>query len=200
MNLCLETLCVQSNLIDNVSYHDARFNETRKKLFHQTKFQSLEELISIPNNLESGRVYRCRVLYKENIEKIEFIPYEWKSIRKVKLVEIPGDFDYTYKWANRSFFSKILSENAEADEVLMVKNGFITDCTIANVVLFDGKNWFTPSSPLSQGTRRAKLLSEKKIEIAEIKLDDLKNYDKLVLINTFRDLDETALIPVSEIF
>lgn len=197
--MCLETLCVKSGQICNVTYHDARFNTTRKNLFNITKFESLNELVNIPTNLDTDKIYRCRILYNEKIELVEFIPYTEKVIRKIKLVSVPSDFNYSYKWADRSFFSKLLANNAEADEVLMVQNGCITDCTIANVAFFDGANWYTPSTPMLCGTRRAKLLETKSIKPIKILVTDLPKFNEVVLINTFRDLNHEKAIPVSDI-
>ncbi len=197
--LCLETLCIKSGKICNLRHHDARFNTTREKLFDVKKIESLKDLITVPRDLETDRIYRCRILYQEKIETLEFIPYVEKKIQKIKLLEIPTNFDYTYKWADRIFFAKLLRDYADADEVLMIKNGYITDCTIANVAFFDGSNWFTPSTPLLRGTRRAQLLAKKKIFETEIKTNDLSKYKKLILINTFRDLDEAKVIAMATV-
>ncbi len=199
MMICLETLCIKSGEISNVAYHDARFNATRKKLFGLNTTQSLKDLISVPLDLDLDKIYRCRVLYEKNIEQVEFIPYIEKKIRHLKLVEISGDYNYTFKWADRSCFTQLLKDNADVDELIMVKNGCVTDCTIANLVFFDGKDWFTSSTPLLYGTRRVKLLDEKKIIEAEIKVKDLSKYEKIVLINAFRDLDESKAIPIAQI-
>ncbi len=197
--MCFETLCIKSGQICNVMYHDARFNATRQNLFYITKPESLKELINIPTYLDLDKIYRCRVLYTGKIEKVEFIPYKEKVIQKIKLLTVPADFSYTYKWADRSFFSKLLANNADVDEVLMVQNGCITDCTIANVALFDGTEWYTPSTPMLHGTRRAQLLETKRIKSIKILLTDLTKFNKLVLINTFRDLSEVKAICVSDI-
>ncbi len=44
---------------------------------------------------------------------------------------------------------------------LCVKNGLVTDCTIGNLVFFDGTGWVTPDQPLLKGTKRQALLDRK---------------------------------------
>jgi 4-amino-4-deoxychorismate lyase len=127
------------------------------------------------------------MIYSEEIQEITFVPYVYKEIKTLKLIDI-GNWDYSYKYADRSFLTKLLTENQEVDEVIMTKNGFITDCTIANLAFYDGKNWFTPSTPLLKGTKRQNLLDRQIITEKEIKVEDLKNYQGLCLINTFREL------------
>jgi len=50
----------------------------------------------------------------------------------------------------------------QADEVVFIKNGMVTDCSIGNLLFFDGHEWITPYIPLLKGTQRAFLLDKKK--------------------------------------
>ena len=121
------------------------------------------------------------------------VDYIYKEIKTVKLVDI-GNWDYSYKYADRSFMTNLLNENKDFDEVIMVKNGFITDCTIANLAFFDGTNWFTPSMPLLKGIKRQQLLNSQEIMEREIRVEDLKNYEGVCLINAFRELERKNLV------
>ena len=59
----------------------------------------------------------------------------------------------------------------------------MTDTTIANIAFFDGKTWFTPTTPLLQGTTRARLIDEGFLKLRDIKKEDIKEYSRFALMN-----------------
>jgi len=181
-------------MLMHVPFHNARFNETRKKYFNSAE-TDLARIIQVPSTLDDS-VFRCRIEYAEDIQKIEFFPYSPRMINTIKLVE-SNDIDYSYKYLDRVAIDKLFALRGSCDEILIVKNGLITDTSIANVVFTDGKKWHTPSTPLLNGTHRRRLLAEKKIEVKEIKLSDLNHYTFLRTINAM--LDEAPLIPIDKI-
>jgi 4-amino-4-deoxychorismate lyase len=193
----LETIQIKNGKIQNIEYHNNRFNNSRLDLFDTNIFENLENLIKIPLDCVKG-IFRCRVIYEKQIEEVTFTPYIYKEIKTLKLVDI-GDWEYSHKYADRSFMTNLLNENKDFDEVIMVKNGFITDCIVANLAFWDGKNWFTPSTPLLKGTKRQQLLDRQEIMEREIRIQDLGNYEGVCLINAFRDLSKTGFQPVSSI-
>ena len=65
----------------------------------------------------------------------------------------------------------------------MVQHGFLTDTSYANLALYDGYKWFTPSVPMLRGTRRAKLLEDGTLKKAVIREKDLPLFKKVRLIN-----------------
>ena len=193
----LETIQVRDGQFQNIEYHNKRFNISRLELFGLAIFQCLENLIKIPSECSEG-IFRCRVMYEREIQSVTFTPYIYKEIKTLKLVDI-GDWDYSYKYADRNFMSNLLAENKDFDEVIMTQHGFITDCTIANLAFWDGSNWFTPSTPLLKGTKRQQLLDNQEIIETEIRIEDLSNYKNACLINVFRGLSNESLQPVSAI-
>ena len=193
----LETIHVLNGQFQNIECHNLRFNNSRKELFGLNDFQYLENLLKIPSESSEG-IFRCRVVYEKDIQEITFTPYIYKEITALKLVDI-GDWDYSHKYADRSFMSRLLTENKGFDEVIMTQRGFITDCTIANLAFWDGSNWFTPSTPLLKGTKRQQLLERQEIKVSEIKIEDLRKYEGVCLINAFRELSRTGLQPVTAI-
>jgi 4-amino-4-deoxychorismate lyase len=188
----LETIQVNNGQFQNIEYHNKRFNCSRFDLFNINKKQHLENLIKVPKDSFED-IFRCRIIYEKEINEITFTPYLQKEIKTLKLVDI-GNWNYSYKYADRSFLNNLLLENQEFDEVIMTKNGFITDCTIANLVFWDGSNWFTPSTPLLKGTKRQQLLDKQQIIEQEIRVEDLGKYQGVCLINAFRELELDRLI------
>jgi len=67
----------------------------------------------------------------------------------------------------------------------------VTDSYYANIALFDGNNWYTPSRPLLEGTKRMKYLENGKLKRKDITVEDLKNFTKISLFN--------AMIPLGKI-
>ncbi len=188
----LETIQIKNGAFQHIEYHNNRFNSSRADLFGSQETLKLENIVKIPSECSEG-IFRCRVIYSEEIQEITFAPYVYKEIKTLKLVDIV-DWDYSYKYADRSYLTKLLTENQEVDEVIMTKNGFITDCTIANLAFYDGKNWFTPSTPLLKGTKRQQLLDKQELIEKDIRIEALKNYQGICLINTFRGLNLQHII------
>jgi len=175
--LLLETIKIAEGEIANLPYHQNRCNQSRQTLFQSADILDLASVIEPP---PTG-LYRCRIVYAEKLHSIEYIPYVPKEINSLKIV--PSSIDYDLKYANRDVFNALLASNKEVDEVIIEKEGYLTDITIANIAFYDGEQWFTPENPLLKGTMRAKLINEGFLQQREIRKEDLKNYTQVALIN-----------------
>jgi 4-amino-4-deoxychorismate lyase len=199
MCLLLETIKVKNKQLQSLDFHNERLNRTRKELFGTSKPLLLEEMMQIPDNLGDG-VFKCRVLYRNEIEKIEFQPYQIKEIRSLKIVE-NAQISYAYKFADRQNIEKLhanlLSLNTQ--DILITKNGLVTDTSYANIVFFDREKYFTPESPLLEGTKRAQLLQKQLITERKIRVQDIQHFQFAKLINAMIDLEESPIIPISDI-
>lgn len=196
MCLLLETIKLENGVLVNLNYHNQRFNRARKELFSLPE-KNLAELVQIPENCRKG-LLRCRVLYHEKIEKVEFFPHQPRQINSLKLV-YDDRISYPYKYANRDNLQQLYGQRGDADEVIIVKNGLVTDCFIGNLVFFDGKNWHTPAQPLLRGTQRQSLLDSGKIFEAEITKDDLSNFSLTGIINVFYGIENMPRIKTEQI-
>ena len=177
MPLILETIKIENAEVFNLDYHQKRFDQTRRDLFHTNNRIDLSSLINIPSN----GLYRCRVVYDSHIQSITYIPYQPKSIQKLKVIS--SDISYAYKYADREFFNTLLKHYQYYDEIIIEKAGYITDCTIANLAFYNGERWLTPETPLLKGTMREKLLDENFLLPAAIKKEDLPHYSHVALMN-----------------
>jgi 4-amino-4-deoxychorismate lyase len=192
----IESLKVQYNSLFNIDYHNERFNMSRKALFGCTDFIDLQEFVKPSFN--DNEIYKCRVLYKKHVEKVEFIPYKPKKISSLKLVNCE-DIDYTYKYADKKRFDELLANNPGYDDILIVRNGLITDTSFSNIAFYDGKKWLTPSEPLLKGTKRECLLRNKLIFEEMIKATDICRFEKAILLNALLDIDESRLFLVKDV-
>jgi 4-amino-4-deoxychorismate lyase len=184
-----ETIKIQHRKPQNIAWHNQRFNQTRIKLFGIKEPTLLENFIEIPNDLDKG-VFKCRIIYSVEIEKIEFEKYSPRKIQSLKVVEC-NDIDYSHKYYDRTKLNELLQQKGNCDDILIVKNGLITDTSYANIVFWDGGNWVTPSRPLLAGTARARLLDLQMIMEKEIRIKDLEYFKKARIINAMVDLDES---------
>ncbi len=177
MKLLLETIKIENTKVFNLSYHQNRFDKSRKDLFQDSLPRDLSSLIQAPKK----GLFRCRILYNKTIQSIDYIPYTIKNIKTLKIIH--SDIDYEYKYANREKFYTLLDLAQNYDDILIEKNGFITDTSIANIAFYDGKDWFTPKSPLLAGCMRQKLLDEGFLKTKNIKKEDIAHYSQVALIN-----------------
>jgi len=183
----IESIKVVNKKFQNIEFHNERMNKSRKDLFNSSDILDLNKLVSIPTNLET-HIYKCRVVYSTEIQKIEFEAYHRKTIQSLTVIEC-NTIDYRYKYQDR-FAIDILKKNIETDDILIVKNGKITDTSFSNIIFFDGQKWLTPAEPLLKGTKREFLLRNGVIEEAEIKVQDLKHFKTTKLINAMIDFDD----------
>jgi 4-amino-4-deoxychorismate lyase len=194
----LETIKCKNGKLYNIEFHQVRFDRTRKQHFPQTIKRSLSELISIPDECKTG-LFRCRVIYNSKIENIEFIPHKYRKLNSLKIVH-DEHINYNFKYANRERLNQLFEKRGDADDILIVKNGFITDSFTANLLFFDGQQWWTNNTPLLAGTQRDFLLSTGQILECSIRQEDLNKYQKIGLINALWDFSDMPVIDIKNIF
>jgi len=171
-----ETIKIENNQIHNLIWHNQRLNQSRLVLFGEQHPLDLKEFIKLP---KKKGLYRCRVLYDTTIRKVEYIPYQPKSVQRLKIVS--SQLDYAHKFDDRLELNALSLPSY--DDIIIEKNGLLTDTTIANIAFYDGQSWLTPSTPLLQGTTRERLLSDGFLTRKEIKKEDIKNYSHFALMN-----------------
>jgi len=193
----IETICIRNGEPERLSWHNARLNRTRQELLNLVEGIDLTNNLSIPAEAKKG-LFKCRVTYRETIEKVEFEPYSIRPVHSLRLVNA-DNVNYPYKYANRGKLQNLFAQRGNADDVLLVKNGFITDTSYANIVFRKVEKWFTPDTPLLPGTRRACYLSEGCIEALPIRPEMLHEFDEARLINAMISLEESPVIRIENI-
>jgi 4-amino-4-deoxychorismate lyase len=198
MCLFFETICIRNSVPQKLDLHYERLNRTRFEVLGMDKVIDISGLIEVPNELMVLQKVNCRVVYSSKIEDIVFEEYKTKAINKIKLIE-HNDIEYRYKYKDRSILEYLYSNRGETDEILISKNGFLTDTSIHNIALFNGNEWHTPSNPLLPGIQREYLIQNKIIIPKIIKTSDLANYSKIRLFNAMNDWEECAELSSSNI-
>lgn len=192
----IETIKIQDGVLFNISWHNYRLNQSRRKLYKDIPEIYLEQQISIPKEYLHGEI-RCRIIYGREIERTEFYPYSYRKVHTLKMIE-DNLIKYELKYADRTRLEKLYTQRGECDDILIIRNGLFTDSFSANLVFYDGVNYYTPETPLLQGTKREKYLSEKIIISTDIRPSDLPGFREIHLINAFQDIGRTV-IPVTSV-
>ncbi len=185
----IETIRIEKGRLRNIAYHDRRMNEVRREVWGVDRSVSLETYIDASPYEERTR---CRVTYGRDVESVEFFPYQIRPVHSLQLVR-GGQIEYRRKRADRSELNALFACRGEADDVLIVRGGLLTDTSIANIALGDGTGWYTPASPLLEGTQRACLLDAGMIRPLDIHADDLSRFQKIRLFNAMIDFGEIEI-------
>jgi 4-amino-4-deoxychorismate lyase len=181
MSLLFESIRLFNGEFENLPYHQTRMDHARQDFLGLPDTLSLRNFLSKQEKPTSG-LFKCRVEYGQQINQVEFVPYHLKEIKTLKLVE-GGSIDYRFKLSDRSAIIALFNLRENCDDVLIVKNGLVTDSSYCNMVFRKGNSWITPSTPLLKGTMRQKLLDEGKIVEEEIRVDQILVFDAFTLIN-----------------
>ena len=175
MNQLFETIKIEDGKIFNLKWHNQRLNRSRLELF------SLYEPLNLANYIDTPPqgLYRCRILYDVEVKSVHYIPYTSKTFNTFKIIQ--SNLKYNYKFDDRLELNNLIQK--DYDEIIIEKDGFLTDTSIANIAFYDGQDWSTPRIPLLRGTTRERLLDEGFLKLKNIKKEDIKNYSHFALMN-----------------
>ncbi|NQU34277.1 MAG: aminotransferase class IV [Bacteroidetes bacterium] len=195
----LETIRVEKGRFLNLDYHQDRMNNTRRVLFNCTNEIDLLSGLLNSSIHPDGQIQKCRVEYNKEVRKIELLPYQLPSIKSLKMI-VCNDIDYGFKYLNRDRINELFAQKDEADDIIIIKDGMITDSSTTNLLFFNGKHWVTPTTPLLKGTQRAFLLEREVIQTAIICPTDLQYFEKVRLINAMIKFDDEVDVKIGEVF
>lgn len=174
-----ETIKCDDYEIFHLQYHQKRMANTVGLNFN------LSEYIYPPNN----KFLKCKLTYnEEGIVDIAFSTYRKREIKAFKLI-VNDTIEYAKKSTNREEIEECYAKKGQAQEIIIIKNGLITDTSIANIAIFDGTTWITPKIPLLKGTTRERLLRQSQIFEKDITVEMLKSAQKIALLNAMIDMD-----------
>ncbi len=176
--------------IINPSYHSRRMNESRLNLLNRTDSYDIRDIVTVPEDCMRG-IYKCRIVYSEKILDVTIEKYTRRNISSLKLV-YDDTIDYSYKFENKERLLSLQARRGGCDDILIVKNGQITDTSFSNIIFFNGRSWVTPASPLLKGTKRAHLLAEGLIQEERVTIEDIPSFRDAALINAMLDIGDTV--------
>ncbi len=192
MSRFLETIKLKDGLFFRLPYHQQRIDKCFAYYFKDCKAPDLASFLH-NKDFPKSDLYKCRVLYDEHgFMEPEFVLYHMKDIQTFKIIHTMLEPLFC-KPADRKVFEELFALREDADDVLLVRNGLLTDTSFANIACFDGANWVTPRRPIIYGTQRVYLLEEKIIIAKDIQLDDLHQYKKIRLFNAMIEFGELEI-------
>lgn len=198
MKQYLETICIRRGEPLRLDYHQARLNATLAAEGILLPLRLSSCVSQLPCTLRSEARIRCRVLYDTDGHcETSFHPYRLRTVQSLQCVELPT-LEYSRKYADRSALDNAFALRNTADDILILRNGYLSDTTIANIALFDGRQWHTPSSALLAGTHRAALLREGFLRESPIHISELHRFSRIRLFNAMINWGEIDL-PISAI-
>lgn len=194
----IETICIESGQARLLPYHAARMQQSRQALFGLRNPIDLQNALAPRLGDCQQGLYKCRIVYREQIEEVTFSPYQRPQVRSLKKV-YSNSIEYFHKYADRDALHQLYLQRETYNDVLIIKNGWVTDMYIGNLLFFDGQQWFTPDTPLLRGVQRQYLLDEKLISAAKIRESDLENFHSFKFINAMNPFEASAGVDIRHI-
>lgn len=174
-----ETIRCEDFQIYHLKYHQQRIARTI------TKNISLCEYIYPA----SSELLKCKVVYdQEGVIDVSYSPYTKRNIQTLQLV-YDDEIEYSSKYHDRTALEKLFSQKKDADDIVIIKNGLVTDTSIANIAIFVDQKWLTPKKPLLYGTTRQRFIDEKILYEADISIELLQKAENIALLNAMIDFD-----------
>ncbi len=189
----VESIRVMNGRFSRLSLHEDRLNHTRKMLFSATNTLCLKRKILIPEPYQKGLV-KCRLIYSKDIEEISFSHYEIRKINRIKIVTC-DTISYSFKYLERTTLDNLFEQKTNCDEIMIIKNGQVTDAYYYNYVFQKGHEYFTPTEPLLEGVMRSSLINAQKIIKRDIFAAEIHQFDAIHLINALTPLGKVVIKP-----
>ena len=171
-----ETLLIRDGRVPFFHWHALRAMRTRRLQGWPGDLEWHRFFSELPREGE----WRARVIYGRVLGEIQIQPYRF--IPKTRLILCEAEPEYGEKRVDRGALEKI-SATDPAEDVIIVKKGLVTDTTIANIALYDGKEWVTPKKPLLRGTARTRYLEAGWLKEREIPAEGVEKYETIALMN-----------------
>ena len=182
----IESIKIKNGEIFNLELHGERLVKTVKENFGCREMPDLSSAL-LKENIPDKGLYKCRVVYGETIISIDVEKYKRNIPRRIKIIH-SEEIDYYYKNADRSRIEELKEACPGFDDILIIKNGFVTDSSYCNIVFQKGNKFYTPSTPLLRGTKREELLRRNIIHEKTIREKDIALFDCLHFINAMNDI------------
>jgi 4-amino-4-deoxychorismate lyase len=187
MSRLIESIKLQDGEFRNLFHHTQRMNLSLKVVYGLREHFSLDAFLNNTDKPLRG-LYKCRIIYDDESKHVEFIPYKPALITSLQLVT-DDRISYAFKYQDRREIDRLYALRKNSDDVLIVKQGSVTDSSYANIAFKKGQRWYTPASPLLPGTMRSNLLEKNIIREKDIKASEIKSFESFKLINAMFEFD-----------
>ena len=190
-----ESIRVEGGSVHLLQYHQKRLERSYLYMFKKKCAWQLNSMI--PELPKEGS-YKLRFSFNKDRFTFELLPYTSRKIERLKLIEIDS-YSYDHKFTDRSGLDNAYKLRGDCDDVLLTKNGFLTDTSYCNILLFDGTKWVTPEKPLFEGVQREFLIDQQRVIPEQIHVNDLSDFISFQLINAMNPFEENRFLAVGGI-
>lgn len=114
--------------------------------------------------------------------------YKTQKLKNFKILK--SDVNYERKFLDRSALDEIFAKRGANDDVLIEKNGILTDTTIANIAILQNDIWITPKNHLLKGTIRQRLLNNSFLIERNFGIKELLSAQSFAILNAMIDFLE----------
>ncbi|UKH16653.1 aminotransferase class IV family protein [Actinobacillus pleuropneumoniae] len=190
-----ETIAIIDGEPQNLAYHQQRFESAMKQYFNAQPKWQLAEVICVPDEFQQGSV-RCRIDYNASEFQQQFFFYSQRKINVFQCV-YTENLDYRFKYSDRKRLDSL--KTLQADEVIIINNGKVSDCTIGNLLFLKQGQWFSSQDYLLKGTQLSKLLEAGMVQLVQITSQDLPQYEQVMMVNALNPFDLQRALPISAI-
>ena len=187
----VESVQLKDGVFKRLDLHQERLLRAMKDCCPKDKVIDLKSVL-MHTSFPAEGLFKCRVVYDSQIREIEFIPYVKREIHSLKLVETQMESSHCKK-EDRSLLNAAFALRGDCDDVILVKDGLLTDSSFSNIALFDGLHWVTPHVPLIYGVNRAQLVREGILTEKDINSADLVNFKRVTLFNALNEFGSIEL-------
>ena len=192
-----ETICVLDGTILHPQWHERRYEDSYLTYFKKSPSKSLLGDITVPGNFKEGKI-KLRIAYNQHTVEVNWSPYKTIEIKRLKV--IPEDaIEYSLKYNNRNALNTLYLKKEHCDDILILKEGRLTDSSYGNLAFLRENIWYTPDQPLLSGTCRDRLIHENKLIPKSIQLSDLNQFSSFKVINAMRSLEDVTASPIKNI-
>ena len=185
----VEYICYNDAQLHHLSVHQYRLNRNFDHFFPEAAPFNLANIL--PEYELKGK-HKIRVEYDDQGYFIDIAPYVNPDIRSLATV-VSDEVYYPYKSLERVQLDDLWDQKGDADDIIIVRDGLVTDSYYANLAFYRNGKWFTPETPLLKGVRRQVLLDSGRIIPRVIKQTELHEFEKVSLINAMLDLEEVVV-------
>ena len=190
----LESICFKEGSYQLLDYHQIRVNQTFGHFYPGEEPLNLKKILPRMSELEKMKV---RLTYNEKEYDLSESKYRPKPLSTLRLV-LSDAIDYTYKYLDRTKINELLNPGSISEDIIIIKEGRVTDSSYSNLIFKQEDVWYTPKTFLLNGVKRQQLLNAGLILEKDIRIQDLKDYTEVSLINAMLDPGDLSL-PVRKI-
>jgi 4-amino-4-deoxychorismate lyase len=182
-----ESIRVNDGQVPLLDFHQKRIELSYSAVFKKVSTYNLKECIE--PFLKKDGIQKCRFIYDDKNYRVEIIDYQLIEPKRIGWLRIDPNFNYSFKFFNRSFFNKINEVYSACDEIILIQNNEITDSTYCNIVIYINNEWILPKSYLLNGVERSRIISKYNFTVAPVSIDKFLLAKEYKLINSMRPFE-----------